>query len=184
MELTINIKGKGTVENVVVVNSATLTATPEKSWLFKYFLIGDIQHLANPYTFDYDGTDLVVDSIFYIPIESYLRGLVAFDVPDSAINANLVYRSIAFNSDSVDLTEKQRDLLYADILRWASTSPSSYTGKKESDGGWSTTGESKTISSADKKRFAVEANDIYIKYGDIRRSNANIRVFSWNGIYK
>lgn len=184
MGLTINIKGKGTVEKVVEGNSATLTATPEESWLFKYFLIGDIQYSANPFTFDYDGTDLDVDSIFYIPIESYLRGLVAFDVPDSAITANLLYRKIDFNADIEDLTDKQKDLLYADILRWGSTSPSSYTGKKESDGGWSSTGESKTVSSADKKRFSEMADDIYIKYNDSRKSSANIRVFSWNGFYK
>ena len=184
MALTINIKGKGKVDKVVEDDSATLTATAEESWLFKYFLIGDIQYSANPYTFECDGSDLVIDSTFYIPIESYLRGLVAFEVPDSAITANLLYRKVEFNADPDDLTEKQKDLLLADVLRWGSTSPSSYTGKKESDGGWSSTGESKTVSSADKKRFAEMANDIYIKYGDSRKSSANIKAFSWNGFYR
>ena len=184
MTLTINIKGKGKVEKVVENNSATLTATPEESWLFKYFLIGDIQYSANPYTFKYDGTDLVVDSTFYIPIESYLRGLVGFDVTDAALTSMLLSRKIDFNADINDLTQKDLDLLYADLLMWASTNPSSYTGSKEADGGWSHTEASKTITATDKKRYEQMANDIYIKYGDSRKSSANIRAFSWNGIYK
>ncbi|SBV91938.1 hypothetical protein [uncultured Dysgonomonas sp.] len=184
MALTINIKGKGTVEKVVEVNSATLTATPEESWLFKYFEIGDNEYSDNPYTFEYDGSDLVVYSVFYIPIENYLKGLVGFDVTNAALTSMLIYRNVDFNSDINDLTQKQLDLLYADLLMWASTNPSSYTGAKQSDGGWSQTEASKTLTATDKKRYEQMANDIYIKYNDSRKSSANIRVFSWNGFYR
>lgn len=184
MGLTINIEGKGKVEKVVEVNFATLTAIPEESWLFKCFVVAEIQYSENPYIFEYDGSDLVVDSIFYIPIESYLRGLVGFDVTDSALTSILLSRKIAFNADINDLTQKELDLLYADLLMWALTNPSSYTGAKQSDGGWSQTEASKTITATDKKRYEKMANDIYIKYNDSRKLSANIRAFSWNGIYK
>lgn len=184
MGLTINIKGKGKVDKVVGVDSATLTAQPDEMWLFKYFVVGEINVYENPYTFEYDASELVVDSVFYIPIESYLRGSVGFDVTESALTSILLSRKISFNADTSELTQKELDLLYADLLIWASTNPSSYTGAKQSDGGWSQTEASKTITATDKKRYSDMANDIYIKYNDTRKSSANIKVFSWNGIYK
>lgn len=184
MGLTINIKGKGKVEKVVDVSSATLTATPNESWLFKYFQIGDMKYEVNPYSFEYDGDDLVVDSVFYIPIESHLRGLVGFEVTDAALTSILIFRQIDFDSDIADLTNKQIELAYADLLRWASTNPSSYTGSKDSDGGWSHTEASKTLTATDKKRYEQIANDIYVKYNDSRKSSASIKVFSWNGTYR
>lgn len=184
MALTINIKGKGSVDKVIDGNSITITFNPDESWLFKYFQIGEEKYADNPYTIIDNGENVVIDSVFYIPIESYLKGLVGFDVPVLALTSILLSRKIDFNSDINDLTQKQLDLLYADLLMWGATNPSSYTGAKESDGGWSQTGESKTITTSDKKRFEEIANDIYIKYGDNKKSTANIRVFSWNGIYK
>lgn len=181
MGLTINIKGKGKVDKVVAFNTATLTAIPDDSWLFKYFMNEGIVATDNPYTFDYNEADsVVIDTVFYIPIESYLRGLVGFDVPDSAITSILIYRQIDFDADVNDLTKEQKELAYADLLMWAATNPTSYTGAKDSDGGWSHTEASKTISVSDKKRFEQMANDIYIKYNDCRKMKSGIRATSWD----
>lgn len=182
MTITINIKGKGKVDKVVGDDSTTLTATPSETWIFKCFKVGENEYSDNPHTFLFNEENLIIDTFFYIPIEAYLRGFVGFDVPESALTSILKYRKIDFNTDVDDLSQKQIDLAYADMLMWASTNPSSYTGSKESDGGWSRTEASKTISVTDKKRYAKSANEIYIKYNDSKKSRTSIIATSWNGV--
>lgn len=178
MALEINIKGEGKVDKVVVGNTATLTATAESSWTFKNYTIGSEMVTTNPYSFTLTGTDEVL-ATFYVTIEDYLRGLVAFDVPDSALNSIRVFRNISKGADVVELSQRQKDLAYADLLMWASSNPSSYTGEKQSDGGWSQTGASKTLTATDKRRFEDQARSIYKQYGDPRYSSSIKIVNLW-----
>ncbi|PXV66866.1 hypothetical protein CLV62_104127 [Dysgonomonas alginatilytica] len=171
MEIAIDIIGEGKVEKVADSNSATLTAIPNENWTFKHFLIGNTATSENPISV----TVTEVTAVFYISIEDYLKGLVGFDVTESVLNSIRIYREIKKRTDVAELSTKQRDLLYADLLMWASTSPTSYTGTKEADGGWSKTEANKTISVTDKKRFENLAMSIYKKYLD-RKYNPSIKI--------
>lgn len=111
-------------------------------------------------------------------IESYLRGRVGFDVTDDALASILSDRDIDADSDDKDLSKKQKELLYADLLYWAATRPSSYTGSKESDGGWSHTEGSSTLLKSDKERFEEIANNIYDRYDDDRKAQSDIRIIN------
>ncbi len=101
-----------------------------------------------------------------VELATYIRGLVSFDVPDIAINSIRIKRGIPKEVDVTTLNKKTLELVRADVLMWASTSYSVYSGTKESDGGWSSQEASKTITASDKKRFAEEARSIYFAYGD------------------
>jgi len=174
MAFAIDIHGEGKVEKVVENNSATLTATPDDGWKFKHFNCGTECKSDNPLTIEVTaGTEIT--AVFYITIEDYLKGLVGFDVPDVVLNSIRAYREVKKANDTNDLTVKQKDLLYADLLMWASTSPTSYTGTKEADGGWSRTESNKTVSVTDKKRFENLAMSIYKKYLD-RKYNPSIKI--------
>lgn len=117
-------------------------------------------------------------------IESYLRGLVGFDITDEALESILFDRNIIANTDAATLTRKHKDLLYADTLMWAATKPSSYTGTKESDGGWSYTAGSSTLLKSDKERFEEIANSIYDRYDDERKAQTDIRIINLNGFFR
>ena len=114
-----------------------------------------------------------------VSIEEYLKGKVGFDVPDSALSSIRIDRKIEKGVDVETLDQKTKDLAYADLLMWGATNPSSYTGSKNSDGGWTQTEASKTITATDKKEFRQLAMSIYRKYGDgkykskIRKINLN-----------
>ncbi len=174
MNLNIEILGEGKVEKVVENNSATLTASPDEDWTFKHFVVGNETVTDSTYTVEMTG-DLKVTAVFYVSIEVYLRGLVGFDVSDSALNSIRIFRNIAKGSNISDLTLREKELLYADLLMWAATSPTSYTGSKDADGGWSHTEASKTISVTDKKRFEQAAKTIYKKYLD-RKYSSSIKI--------
>lgn len=174
MDLLIGIQGEGTVDKVVEGSSATLSAIPEAGWHFKHFKYGELLVTDNPAVVTVTAVTKIV-VVFYITIEDYLRGLVGFDISDSVLNSVRAYRQVKKAADISELTMKQKDLLYADLLMWASTSPTSYTGTKESDGGWSRTESNKTISVTDKKRFENMAMSIYKKYLD-RKYSSSIKI--------
>lgn len=176
MDLIIDIIGEGKVEKVVEADSATLTATADGSWLFKHFVCNKTIVKDNPAVVTITD-EMVIKAIFYLTIEDYLKGLVGFDVTDSVLDSIRIYRNVKKGTDTEELTVKQKDLLYADLLMWASTSPTSYTGTKESDGGWSKTESNKTISVTDKKRFENMAMAIYKKYLD-RKYNPSIKIIN------
>lgn len=115
-----------------------------------------------------------------ITIEDYLRGMVGFDVPESALSVIRINRKIQKGTDVNELEQKTIDLAYADLLMWGSTNPSSYTGAKNSDGGWTQTEASKTLTVSDKREFKNQAMAIYKKYGDPRYSS-KIRIINLYG---
>lgn len=173
MAIQIDIKGEGRVEKLEDNNRVILTALPSDAWSFKYFSISGVQKTDNP--IEVDKTIEDVEAIFYVAIEDYLKGMVGFDVPTSTINSIRINREITKGSDVAELSDKDKDLAYADLLMWASTNPSSYTGSKQSDGGWTQTEASKTLNASDKKSFRSMAMDIYKRYGD-RRYTPKVRI--------
>lgn len=173
MAIQIDIKGEGRVEKLEDNNRVILTALPSDAWSFKYFSISGAQKTDNP--IEVDKTIEDVEVIFYVSIEDYLKGMVGFDVPTSTINSIRINREITKGSDVAELSDKDKDLAYADLLMWASTNPSSYTGSKQSDGGWTQTEASKTLNASDKKSFRSMAMDIYKRYGD-RRYTPKVRI--------
>ena len=173
MAIQIDIKGEGRVEKLEDNNRVILTALPSDAWSFKYFSISGVQKTDNP--IEVDKTIEDVEVVFYVSIEDYLKGMVGFDVPTSTINSIRINREITKGSDVAELSDKDKDLAYADLLMWASTNPSSYTGSKQSDGGWTQTEASKTLNASDKKSFRSMAMDIYKRYGD-RRYTPKVRI--------
>jgi len=97
-------------------------------------------------------------------VNEYIEGLVAFDVPQKASNAILFTRGIDGNMIASNLTKKQRDLIYADLLMYGITKPSSSGGEKKAHGGFSHTTKSETFTYRDDWFKAAMA--IYKKYGD------------------
>ena len=178
MGITIDIKGEGVVEQKVTGNSVTLTALPDENWTFKYFVEGENQIKDNPFTTEIK-EGIVFSAVFYVTIEEYLKGLVGFDVSESALNSIRIFRNIEKHSDVDELTVKDKELLYADLLMWAASSPTSYTGSRDSDGGWMHTEAGKTISVTDKKRFENSAKSIYKKYQDKKYSSGIKLVNLW-----
>lgn len=177
MALTITIKGNGTVDKVVDGNSTTLTAKPSEGWNFKYFQIGSDEIKDNPYSFEAVGEEEVL-ATFYMSIVSYLKGNVGFKIPDSSLDSILADRGINTDTDIYDLTVEQRELLYADVLMWGTTMPTAYSGAKESDGGWSHTGETSTIQKADKERWYNIAQEVYNRYNDPKKAKSKIKLIN------
>lgn len=170
MNISIDIKGEGRVDTFEDNGSVILTALPSDSWSFKHFDVDGLLFTANPLKVE-DKADSKVILSFYVTIEDYLKGLVGFDVTESALNSIRIYRGIKKGADVEELTTKEKDLAYADLLMWAVTNPSSYTGAKQSDFGWTETEASKTITVTDKKGFRKDAMDIYKRYGDRKYSS-------------
>lgn len=177
MALTITIKGNGTVDKVVDENSTILTAKPSDGWNFKYFQIGSDEIKDNPYSFEAVG-EVKVLAAFYMSIVSYLKGKVGFDIPDATISSILSDRSIDATADIDDLSRKIKDLLYADVLMYGTTLPSSTSGVKESDGGWSYTGSTTSNSEGSKKRYYSDAQDIYAYYNDPKKARSKIKIIN------
>lgn len=97
-------------------------------------------------------------------VNEYIRGLVAFEVPLEASNALLLSRGIDGEMTASELTQKQRDLIYADLLMYGITKPSSSGGEKKAHGGFSHTTKSETFTYRDD--WFKMAMSIYKKYGD------------------
>lgn len=169
----IEIIGQGKVEKDSSSGFPIFTAIPDENWKFKCFKYGEFTSYENP--LNTSNYIIELETIFYVTIEDYLRGLVGFDVAESALNSIRVYRQTEKYADVLELSIKEKELLYADLLMWAATNPTSYTGSKDSDGGWTHTEAGKTISVTDKKRFENTANAIYKKYQD-RKYRSGIKL--------
>lgn len=158
-----NIVGCGNISSTVSGQNTTYTATPEFGYLFKYFTYGGNNYTDNPITVD-TSTDISVT--FYFPLVAYLKGLVGFDIPDDSLNVILLKRNVHGNDDVVNIDVKTKDLLYADVLMYGTSIPSSYGGEEDSDNGWTHKESSRTVTTSDKKRWDALAKIIYQKYRD------------------
>ncbi len=173
MIITINIKGEGTVNGggeYEAGTTATITATPVNGYTFKYFKTKEGETKTNPLVIEIKGdtTDLIIEAVFYVTIEDYLRGQVDFEISDAALTAIKLDRGVKFSQDVTELDAKTKDLCYADVLMWATTTASTIQGEKDSDNGWSHQASSKTLSINDKKRLEERAIQIYKRYNDTK----------------
>lgn len=144
----------------------TLTAKPVLPNRFKSFSTGGQEVDENPFSFTAGDDDVTVGVSFYTTIEDYLINQVGFPVTDGALNNIRIRRSIPYGADVSSLPERTLDLAYADVLMWGANSPTTVTGAKDSDGGWSHQDESRTMAITDKRLMRSTAMDIYKKWGD------------------
>ena len=91
---------------------------------------------------------------------------IAFDITEQALNSIRIKRNIDFGTDVKTLIIRTIELAQADALMWYATLPSSKTGAKDSDGGWSHQEATVSISSEDRKAFRSQAMAIYRKWGE------------------
>lgn len=101
-----------------------------------------------------------------MPIEDWLSGLVAYDIPEEAVNDILFERGIEPDTSLEETTKKQRDLAKADLYMWCSLQPSITANVKDADGGWSHSEGGQHMTVGDKEALRNAARRIYRLYGE------------------
>lgn len=96
-------------------------------------------------------------------IEMWLKGMVDFNIPDSALQAIVFNNEVISGSAMIDLTEKQKDLCLADLYMWLASSSSTSSGETISDNGWSHHKAAKNI--VDRIGLRNKARMLYEKWG-------------------
>lgn len=99
-------------------------------------------------------------------IEDWLSGMVDFPVPDKALSAILFNRGIMSGEPASDVSEKDRQLCYADLLIWLTTASQQSSATIDSDGGWTHQESARNVT--DKDSLRAKALSIYKKYGDAK----------------
>ena len=95
-------------------------------------------------------------------IETWLRGMVDFDVPDATIMAILFNNEVTSGTPVASTSEMQRDLCLADLLMWLSSSSTASSGEYISDGGWSHQKSNKQV--VDRAGLIRRAQELYAKW--------------------
>ena len=170
MRINITIDGEGSVSGAgehLRFDKVSLLATPSDGYQFRHFRDNNATITANPYAFTVPSdSDIAITAVFFVTIESYLRGRVGFNIPDSALMVIRKDRGLTLNQD-VDLVDNRlRQLSYADVLMYGASLPSQIQGTKRSDFGWSEQDASSAISITDKADWRKTANAIYKEFGD------------------
>lgn len=169
MIVVVNIEGVGTVTGqgeYETGSQVSLSATPGDGNSFRCFLVDGKEIPDNPYSFEAGLVDVNITAQFFTTIEDYLTSSVGFPVTGGALNNIRIKRGITYHQDVNTLSHRTLELAYADVLMWGANSPTTITGAKDSDGGWSHQEESRTMAITDKKLMRSTANDIYKKYND------------------
>lgn len=115
-------------------------------------------------------------------VETWLRGMVDFDFSPEAITAILFNRGIAAGTDASSLTERQRDLCYADILMYAAGSSVKASGEYVSDNGYQLQRSAKNV--FDRKALRDLAKRLYQKWDDPRADEAVAGKFKMRPLYR
>lgn len=103
-------------------------------------------------------------------IETWLRGMVDYDIPDATIMAILFNNEVSQGASVSDTTEKERDLCLADLLMWLSSSSVSSTGEYISDNGWSHQKSAKQV--VDRNGLIKRAQELYAKWNSDKTNTA------------
>ena len=114
-------------------------------------------------------------------IETWLRGMVDFDVPDTTLMAILFNNGLASGVTVSDTSEKDRDLCLADLLMWLSSSSTSSTGEYISDNGWSHQKSAKQV--VDRAGLIKRAQELYAKWDSDKTQSATGHKITINSIY-
>ena len=102
--------------------------------------------------------------IFIMTISDYLTGKVAFTVDPSAVLTICADRGCISTDDVSQLNQQTKDLLFADILKWGYTKPSTVVGAQQKHGNFTLTAQGESFS--EKRKYLNMANVIYKKYND------------------
>lgn len=103
-------------------------------------------------------------------IETWLRGMVDFDVPDATIMAILFNNNVTEGIAVSKTAEKDRDLCLADLLMWLASSSTSSSGEYISDGGWSHQKSNKQV--VDRNGLVKRAQELYAKWDSDKAKTA------------
>lgn len=95
-------------------------------------------------------------------IETWLRGMVDFDVPDATIMAILFNNGVTSGTPVASASEMERDLCLADLYMWLSSSSTASSGEYISDGGWSHQKSNKQV--VDRAGLIKRAQELYAKW--------------------
>jgi hypothetical protein len=108
-------------------------------------------------------------------IETWLRGMVDYDVPEATIMAILFNNKVANGTSVSSTSEKERDLCLADLLMWLSSSSVSSSGEMVSDNGWSHQKSAKQV--VDRNGLIKRAQELYAKWdSDKAKSAVGMRI--------
>lgn len=102
-------------------------------------------------------------------IETWLRGMVDFDVPEATIMAILFNNEVSQGASIADTSEKERDLCLADLLMWLSSSSTASSGEYISDNGWSHQKSNKQV--VNRAGLIQRAQELYAKWNS-EKANA------------
>jgi len=114
-------------------------------------------------------------------ISDWLRGKIDFDFSDSAIDAVLFDRMVDKSTPASDISVRDRELCYADLLMYAASSSTSTQGEYESDGGWQHQKSNKNV--VDRTSMRETAARIYAKWNDTNAESANASRITMKSLY-
>ena len=103
-------------------------------------------------------------------IETWLCGMVDYDIPDATIMAILFNNGVSQGTLVSETSEKERDLCLADLLMWLSSSSVSSTGEYISDNGWSHQKSAKQV--VDRNGLIKRAQELYAKWNSDKTNTA------------
>ena len=103
-------------------------------------------------------------------IETWLRGMVDFEIPDATLMAIVFNNEVASGSPVASITERERDLCLADLYMWLSSSSTSSSGEYISDGGWSHQKSNKQV--VDRAGLVRKAQELYAKWDSEKAKTA------------
>jgi hypothetical protein len=118
----------------------------------------------------------------FLTIDTYLRGKVGYEIPDSAIASILVDRGISSGTDVNSLSQysdeniKIRELCTADLYLYCASTPSTISSSRDNDGGWTSETGGTQHSAYDARQLRAMAQAIYDKYGEKQNSVSTIRI--------
>lgn len=104
-------------------------------------------------------------------IEKWIKGKIRFELTSDEVDASLASRSILKGTPFADVSERDRDLLRADLLILLSTVPSG-GGRRVQKGNRSVSESTYTFGVYDRRYFEKEANRLYAKWGEGRKSSS------------
>lgn len=99
-------------------------------------------------------------------IIEYLSGITQFTFDKAVLKRIALDRGVSKVSDYEDLTQKQKELLRADLLYAAYLSPNIWASSTHSHGSYTKTIGSQTIYAVEKERLYNTFIGIYRKYED------------------
>ncbi len=114
-------------------------------------------------------------------IETWLRGKVDFDFSQEAISAILYDRGIEEGAAMADVSERDRDLCYADLLMYAASTSVQSSGEYISDNGYQLQRAARNV--YDRKAMRDNALRIYRKWDDAKAEEASGTNFRMRNLY-